>query len=368
MAIKRSLSAFCGLVITLLIGLPVRAEVKIIEAESTYIMGDNDSKIDARRIAIQEAKRKALELAGTYVESLTVVKNYQLSKDEIKSYTAGILETEVAAEQMRGTTEHPEIYIEARCKVDTDVLASRIKTFRESEELKDQLNAAARENEDLRKERDALVKQLAADKDKTKASATRQKLDTVLAKEEANDEAHKVWINIGSQLDQADDGSREIKQADLDNSAAVLQKAIKVNPQNQRARYMLASIYQRKGNISAAEDVLRTALKRAPSNIDLHMKLGILLKDQGRYPAALQEFHFVERARPHNPMMLFYSGMTFKQMGQCGRTVPYLHGFLKDQRINQYPQKKHIAIQAIKECDGDRPGRPPRRVKDQGRQ
>ena len=66
------------------------AEVKIIEADSTFIMGDNDSKVDARRIATQEAKRKALELAGTYVESLTTVKNYQLTKDEVMSYTAGV--------------------------------------------------------------------------------------------------------------------------------------------------------------------------------------------------------------------------------------------------------------------------------------
>jgi predicted Zn-dependent protease len=368
MVMKRSLLSFWGLAITLLICLPVRAEMKIIEAESTYIMGDNDSKIDARRIAIQEAKRKALELAGTYVESLTVVKNYQLSKDEIKSYTAGILETEVVSEQMRGTTERPEIYIKTRCKADTDVLIAQIGKFRKSDELKEQLNAAARENEDLRKERDALVKQLAADKDKTKAAATRQKLDTVLAKEESNDDTHKVWINIGSQLVETDGSGQAIRQADLDNSTVVLEKAIKANPQNQRARYMLASIYQRKGNVSAAEGELRTALKRDPSDSDLHMRLGVLLKDQGRHPAALQEFHFVEHTRPHNPMMLFYTGMTFKQMGQCDRAVPYLHRFLKGERIQQYPQKKHTAIQAIKECDGDRPGRPPRRVKDQGRQ
>ncbi|MDH4162559.1 MAG: hypothetical protein OEW15_07695, partial [Nitrospirota bacterium] len=72
---------------------PAFAALKTIEAENLYHMGDNDSKLDARRISTQEAKRKALELAGTYVASLTEVKDYRLTKDEVTAYTAGIIET-----------------------------------------------------------------------------------------------------------------------------------------------------------------------------------------------------------------------------------------------------------------------------------
>jgi len=346
-----------ALLITVLSPFPVRAEVKIIEAESTYIIGDNDSKVSARRIAMQEAKRKALELAGTYVESLTLVKNYQLTKDEIKSYTAGVLETEVVSEQMRGTTDHPEIYIKARCKVDPDALKVQIGKFRENEDLKEQLDASAKESEGLRKERDALVKQLAAEKDKAKAAQTRQKLDTVLAQEEANDETHKVWINIGPQLVQVDDTGKQIKKADLDSSSVILQRSIKNNPQDLRSRLLLASVYERQGNSAAAEPEVRTALQRFPANPLLRLKLGVLLKEQGRYQEALQEFHFVERLRPHNPMMLFYTGITLKQMGKCGRSVQYLNRFLRDPRVKNYPIKKEKAVQTVQECGGERPGR-----------
>jgi tetratricopeptide (TPR) repeat protein len=354
--------AFLTFMFFALRGVPAFAEIKVIEADSAYIMGDNDSKVDGRRIATQEAKRKALELAGTYVESLTQVKNYQLTKDDIRTYTAGVLETEVVSEQMRGTTEHPEIYIKTRCKIDTDALMAQIDKYRENEEMKEQLNASARENEDLRKERDGLVKQLAAEKDKAKAAETRQKLDTVLAKEESNDETHKVWINIGPQLVQVDEDGRQIKQADLDNSSVILQRAIKNNPQNPRARLMLAAIYQRKGNTAAAEDELRAAIRHNPSNPAPRMQLGILFREQGRYEEALQEFHFVERMRPRNPMMLFYSGMTLKDMGRCGRAVQYLRRFLKDPRAGGYPQKKERAIQTIAACGGA-PGGYPRRVR-----
>jgi predicted Zn-dependent protease len=333
------------------------AEVKIIEADSVYIIGDNDSKVDARRIATQEAKRKALELSGTYVESTTVVKNYQLTKDEVMSYTAGIVETEVVSEQMRGTTDHPEIYVKARCKIDTDVLTAQINRYRENEDLKEQLDVSSKENDDLKKERDALVAQLAAEKDKAKASETRKQLDTVLSKEEANDDAKTVWINIGSQLVEVEGNGTEIRQSDLDKSAVILQRAVQTDPQNERAQFMLASIYQKKGAYSEAEKMFRDAIQQHPRNPSPHLKLGIVLKDQGRNQEALQEFHFVEHLRPKNPMMLFYTGMTFGALNQCGKSVRYLKRFVNELRSKNFPKKRERAIQTINECGGERPGR-----------
>jgi Flp pilus assembly protein TadD len=346
---KKILSLIAILLVAGLLPIVTYAEVKVVESESTYIMGDNDSKVDARRIATQEAKRKALELAGTYVESLTEVKNYQLTKDEIKSYTAGVLETDVISEQMRGTTEHPEIYVKTRCKIDTDILITQINKIRENEDLKEQVDATVKENEALKEERDALVKQLSSEKNKVKATETRQKLDSVLSKEESNDETHKIWINIGSQLVQVDENGTQIAQADLDKSSIVLQRAIEINPQNQRARLMLASIYQRKGNMAAAEEQLRVAAQHSPGPFP-HMRLGVLLKEEGKFQEALQQFQYVERMRPHNPEMLFQTGMTFKQMDRCYRSVQYLNRFLKDPRVKNYPGKKNKAVQTINEC------------------
>ena len=119
---------------------------------------------------------------------------------------------------------------------------------------------------------------------------------------------------------------------------------------------MLASIYERQGNTSAAESELRTAVQQNPSNPLARMRLGVLLKNEGRFEEALNEFRFVERVRPHNPMMLFYTGMTYKAMGRCGTAVSYLNKFLTDNRANQYPQKREIATETVRECGGGRPG------------
>ncbi len=354
--VKSSFIAVLSLLFTIGWASAAQSEVKVIETESSYIMGDNDSKTSARRIATQEAKQKALELAGTYVESLTVVRNYQLTQDDVKSYTAGILETEIVSEQMHGTAEHPEIAIKARCKIDTDVLDARINQYRDNEEMKEQLDASTKENEDLRKERDALVKQLAAERDKTQAAGTRQKLDAVLAKEEANDDTHRVWTTIGAQLIGTDEGSREIKQADLDKSSVVLRRAVAANPQNQRARFLLAAVYQRQGDPVSAENELRTAVRYAPSSPAAHMRLALLLREHGRYQEALKEFHFVGRLRPNYLLVAYFEGITLKDMGRCGRAVQNLNKFLKDGRANRHPQKKEKALGIIEDCGGDRPG------------
>ncbi len=351
---KKLVAAVLSLVLMTLTAI-AHAEIKVIEADSAYVMGDNDSKVDARRIAIQEAKRKALELAGTYVESLTQVREYRITRDEVKAYTGGIIETEIIADETRGSLQHPEMYVKARCKIDSDVVAAQIGRYKENEDLKEQLQVSSQENESLKKERDALVKQLAAQKNSTKAEETRKKLDIVLDREEANDDINKVWVNIGPQLTDAGENV-QVKEADLDKSAAILQRSIVANPGNQRGRFLLAAIYQKKGNDTAAERELRTAIQRNPSNPVAHMKLGILLMQKGRYREALQEFHFVERVRPHNSMMFFYSGMALKAMGRCGRAIFYLERFLKEPRANRLPKQKEQALQAVKDCGGVRGG------------
>ena len=53
------------------------AESKVVTCEGKYVMGDLDTKKDARALALMEAKRLALEQAGTYLESSSEVKNHE---------------------------------------------------------------------------------------------------------------------------------------------------------------------------------------------------------------------------------------------------------------------------------------------------
>jgi tetratricopeptide (TPR) repeat protein len=351
--IARSLLVFiCS---ALLFVIPAIAEIKVIEAESTYVLGDNDSKVDGRRIAMQEAQRRALDVAGTYVSSITQVKEYRLTRDEVIAYTAGIVETQVIADEARGTLDHPELYIKVRCTVDTDILVRQIDRYRESEELREQLEAAAKEKEAFRKERDALLKQLSTEQDKEKAGETRKKLDTVLTREEGIAATTRVWVKLSPQIDFYDgrESRRGIKPADLDAAGADLRKVLERSPENIRARILLATVYQQQHAHAAAEYQLRTTLERAPKNALVHLQLGVVLREQGKYAEAFKEFRFIEHKRPNHPQMLFQTALTHKASGNCRLASAYMKRLLMYTKKNDRPEIARLkpkAKEVIEEC------------------
>ncbi|MCH7478089.1 MAG: hypothetical protein IIA14_08305, partial [SAR324 cluster bacterium] len=75
------------------------AETKTIRIEVRQVFGGSQSPDDARVAAIARAKREALEEAGTYLESLTVVRNAQVKKDEILALASGVLQTQIVTEE-----------------------------------------------------------------------------------------------------------------------------------------------------------------------------------------------------------------------------------------------------------------------------
>jgi hypothetical protein len=70
--------------LTVLLLLPVSAigEIQTVTHTVKQSFGGSQSPDDARISAVARAKREALEMAGTCIESLTVVKNSQVDKDE----------------------------------------------------------------------------------------------------------------------------------------------------------------------------------------------------------------------------------------------------------------------------------------------
>jgi hypothetical protein len=78
------------------------AETKTFIKEYTYKASDEDSKHSSRVIALREIKTALLEELGTYLESKTEVKNFQLTLDQITTLTAGIVQTELVNETWDG--------------------------------------------------------------------------------------------------------------------------------------------------------------------------------------------------------------------------------------------------------------------------
>lgn len=94
------------------------AKTEIVYASYKYIMGDNDTKNDAKRLCFIEAKRLCLEKTGTYIESNIVVNNDQITTDEIKTYSAAFLNVEIESEKVEFIGESNTIFMTVKAKVD----------------------------------------------------------------------------------------------------------------------------------------------------------------------------------------------------------------------------------------------------------
>jgi hypothetical protein len=76
------------------------AEVQTITATHTYILGDNDSRNDARHLCFLQAKQKVLEQAESFIQSHSVINSFELTKDQMTSYSAAVLSVELVKEDL----------------------------------------------------------------------------------------------------------------------------------------------------------------------------------------------------------------------------------------------------------------------------
>jgi len=94
------------------------AEIQTFTATHTYILGDHDSKDDARQRCLLEAKRKILEQAGVYIESASEVKNFDLTKDTITSFAAAVMQVKDSKENFGFENGHMTLTLTIKADVD----------------------------------------------------------------------------------------------------------------------------------------------------------------------------------------------------------------------------------------------------------
>ena len=104
-----------------------------------YTLGDSDTKSDAKKIAFIEAKRLCLEKAGSYIESNTEVLNFRLSKDEIRTYTGGILKVEIVSEEFKVIGENLTLFMEVKADVDLKEVQENLKRVKEDKKFAEKI-------------------------------------------------------------------------------------------------------------------------------------------------------------------------------------------------------------------------------------
>ncbi len=152
----------------------VQAETKTILSEAIYSMGDGETPAFAEAMVLQKAKQRALEEAGTYVESFTHVRNLDLTLDEIKTIAGGVMKTEVVEHTRTLEGNSTRFYIKIRALVTTDRIEDLAR--------RKQLGPLAAENKKLQNEVATLTRDLDDLKRQILQSNTEMEREVVLDK------------------------------------------------------------------------------------------------------------------------------------------------------------------------------------------
>lgn len=96
------------------------AQSAITESEGYACMGEDRTKRQTEEIALQDAKRNAIEKVSTYIQSETQVKNFALQKDIVNAYANA--RVRIIESQARWDSEPPKVGDCYRLKIKAEVI------------------------------------------------------------------------------------------------------------------------------------------------------------------------------------------------------------------------------------------------------
>ena len=89
----------------------------VLNVSSSYVMGDGDTRVDAKNIALQLAKKSAAEKAGSYVQAERIIQDDEIKKDSISMISTAMMNVEVKSERFSITDSQ-------RTKIELTIQAS----------------------------------------------------------------------------------------------------------------------------------------------------------------------------------------------------------------------------------------------------
>lgn len=270
---KKGVKAFLFVVLASMIGCPCAyAGPVVVKSEGKYVMGDCDSKRDAKNLALMEAKRLAMEKAGTYLESTSEVQNYELTKDEVMSLAAGVMSVEVLKEEWKLSGESLMLTVQIVATIDASNLQKHIDDLKENHD-------SVKEFKTMQAQIAALQRQL--DTLKTERSAaTAEVRDNYRQK-------HEAIMKELSALEYLEKGAAELREKNWDGAVASYSRAIDKNPKLQEAYIGRATALRKKGHLREALTTVDTALQIAPASSRARAVKSSVLYNMKKYRKAL---------------------------------------------------------------------------------
>ena len=212
-------------------------ESKEIISEGTYNMGDGETPTVAESRALLQAKRTALEEAGTYVESYSKVKDLKLTEDEIKVLASGLMEVTILDKKRTIVGDGFNFWVKIKAKVNPDKIEEMAKRVKEKSVI-DDYKKIQEAYDKSQKDIEELKKQLA----QAKGEKEKKQVEAKITDDERLFEARQ-WFDKGYQYS---------LNKEHDSAIEAYTKAIALDPNYADAYTNRGIAYALSGNMGRA--------------------------------------------------------------------------------------------------------------------
>jgi tetratricopeptide (TPR) repeat protein len=273
--------------------------------------GGGQSPDDARIAAMAKAKREALEQAGTYIESLTIVKNSQVEKDEILALAAGVLRAEVVSQKNFASEDAFGIEIVVNVVVDTSVLEERVK-----KQLQDRTHLT--QLKDTQKREKELLQKVAELEEKNKQLIANNQ-STATIKKEFHQTSQGLtavdWLNKAYALWDGEKSTNPKKVIEY------LGNAIKLEPDYATAYIVRGIAYNALGQYQQAIEDYNEAIRLKPGNTFAYIGRGNAYDKLGQHQRAIEDHNEAIRLEPDYGAAYIIRGNAYANLGQDQRAI-----------------------------------------------
>lgn len=280
------------------------AETKTFIQEYTYQACAEDSKNSSRTIALMKVKRLLLEELGTYLESVAEVKEFNLTKDQITTLTAGVVQAEIIEEKWdTGTLEY---WIKAGIKANSSDVIKSIDFLRKNHQTTGELENARKRSDDLLKETERLRKELAT------ATGDKKQKDTEAYNKAIKELNAAEWFETGYQANLA---------AGWQEALGAFTKVIELNPQDAMAYFYRGVAYDSLGNYKQAITDYNKAIDLGPKLAIAHTNRGMAYHKLSNYKQAIADYDKVIELNPQDAMAYNNRGIAYDNLGNNKQAI-----------------------------------------------
>lgn len=158
-------------------------------------MTDRETRVDAIRLAGEQAKKEALEQVASYLESVTVVRDLDVTRDELRSYTAGMVLVLDQQVDTRLDGDVVVIRVDLKTQVDTDQVAQALATLKQQETVREELLALKADVDHLQLQLGEANRALAQARSPEQSRQLTQQRANLLDQAESNAIVAQAWTD-----------------------------------------------------------------------------------------------------------------------------------------------------------------------------